>query len=67
MDNFPKYYTCLFNGVTDAIEALQKQKYAQAQMILIKVQQAAEEMYLADGDKEEEERAAAPKIIDLPC
>ncbi|MDE7221178.1 MAG: hypothetical protein K2O45_16435 [Oscillospiraceae bacterium] len=66
MNNFPKYYTCLFNGVTDAIDALQKQKYGQAQMILIRAQQDAEEMYLADGDKEEEERAAAPKIIEFP-
>ena len=34
MEDFPKYYTRLFNGITDAIEALQKQKYEQAQLIL---------------------------------
>ncbi len=54
MDNLPKYYTRLFNGVTDAINALQKQKYAEAQMILIRAQQDAEEMYLEDGDDEDE-------------
>lgn len=51
MEDFPKYYTCLFNGITDAIEALRKQKYERAQLILIRAQQDAEEMYLADGDE----------------
>ena len=63
MDNFPKYYTRLFNGVTDAIDALQKQKYAEAQMILIRAQQDAEEMYLSDGD---DRSADAPMIIEFP-
>ena len=47
---FPKYYTRLFNGVTDALEALQERNYIKAQDILIKAQQDAEELYLADGD-----------------
>ena len=55
MDDFPKYYTHLFNGITDAIEALQKQNYIKAQDILIKTQQDAEEMYLEDGDEEDAE------------
>ena len=54
MDNFPKYYTRLFNGITDALEALQKQNYIQAQDIFIKAQQDAEEMYLEDTDDKEE-------------
>ena len=67
MDNFPKYYTRLFNGITDAIEALQAQNYIKAQDILIKAQQDAEEMYLEDGEKEDAERAAiAAQIIELP-
>lgn len=53
MENFPKYYTRLFNGVTDAIEALQGKNYIKAQDILIRAQQDAEEMYLADEDEEE--------------
>lgn len=53
MDNFPKYYTRLFNGVTDAIEALREQNYIKAQDILIRAQRDAEEMYLEEGDKEE--------------
>jgi hypothetical protein len=54
MENFPKYYARLFNGITDAIEALQEQNYIKAQDILIRAQQDAEEMYLEDGDEEEE-------------
>ena len=67
MDNFPKYYTCLFNGITDALEALQEQNHIKAQHILITAQQEAEEMYLQDGEAEEESRAAAAlQIIPLP-
>ena len=51
MENFPKYYTCLFNSITDAIEAIQHQNYIAAQDILIKAQQEAEELYLAEGDE----------------
>lgn len=54
MNDFPKYYTRLFNGITDALEALQEQNYIKAQDILIRAQQDAEEMYLEDGDNEEE-------------
>ena len=55
LENFPKYYTRLFNGITDALEALQKQNYIEAQDILMKAQQDAEEMYLEDGDEEEDD------------
>ncbi len=53
MDNFPRYYTCLFNGITDALEALQARDCVKAHDILIKVQQDAEELYLEDGDEGE--------------
>lgn len=67
MENFPKYYTRLFNGITDALEALQKHNYIKAEDILIRAQQDAEEMYLSDGEEGEEEgSAAAPVIIELP-
>ena len=55
MEHFPKYYTHLFNRITDALEALQNQNYIEAQDILIKAQQDAEEMYLEDGDEEEDD------------
>ena len=52
-DNIPLYYTCLFNGITDALEALQARDCVKAHDILIKVQQDAEELYLEDGDEGE--------------
>ena len=66
MDNFPKYYTRLFNGITDALEALQNQNYIKAEDILIRAQHEAEEMYLSDGEEGEEEGpAAAPVVIEF--
>lgn len=53
MENFPQYYTRLYNGVTDAIEALLIQRPEDALEALIEAQQDAEEMYLADGDEED--------------
>ena len=55
MEYFPKYYTRLFNGITDALKAMEEQNYIKAQDILIRAQQDAEEMYLDDGDDEETE------------
>ena len=46
MDEYKKPYLILWNGVTDAIEALEKQNYGYAKEILIKVQQEAEETYI---------------------
>ena len=60
MEDFPKYYTRLFNGITDAIEALQAQNCIKAQDFVIKSQQDAEEMYLEDG---KDERRAAPQVM----
>ena len=51
MENFPKYYTRLFNGVTDAIEALLIQRPEDALNILVEAQQDAEDMYMEDGDE----------------
>ena len=67
MDSFPQYYTRLFNGITDALEALQKQDYIKAEDILIRAQNDAEEMYLADGEEGEDEGSAtAPIVIEFP-
>lgn len=55
MENFPKYYTRIFNGVTDAIEALLMDRPKYALELLIDAQQDAEEMYIEDGGGEEEE------------
>lgn len=52
--NFPKYYGCLFRGVESALNAIQKQNYVQAQDILIKAQQEAEDLFLSDTDEQRE-------------
>ena len=54
MEDFPKYYTRLFNGITDAIEALLVQRPEDALEILVEAQQDAEEMYLEDEDEGDE-------------
>ena len=50
MENFPKYYTLLFNAVTDAIEDIDQKKYGAARERLVKAQQDAEEAYLDAED-----------------
>lgn len=54
MSDFPNYYTLLFNRITDAIKALDRQDYGSARDILVKAQQDAEELYLEAGDSEAE-------------
>ena len=51
MENFPKYYTLLFNAVTDAIRDLDNQNYGAARARLVKAQQDAEDAYLDAGDR----------------
>ena len=58
MENFPKYYTLLFNAVTDAIEDIDQKNYGAARARLVKVQQDAEDAYL---DAEEAADGSAPE------
>lgn len=51
MENLPKYYTRLINGVTDALEALKEQNYGTAQELLIKAQQDAEELFIQQEEE----------------
>lgn len=46
MELYRKLYFTLFNGVTDALEALEIKNYGLAQDILQKAQQNAEEQFL---------------------
>lgn len=48
-----KLYTTLFNAVTDALGAMEKQNYGQAREILLHAQLTTEGMYMAQGEKEE--------------
>lgn len=48
VNELPKYYTKLFNGVTDAIDALQHLKYSEGLQLLIQAQQEAEDLCLEE-------------------
>ena len=58
MENFPKYYTLLFNAVTDAIEDIDQKNFGAARARLVKAQQDAEDAYL---DAEEAADGSAPE------
>ena len=49
MDEYKKPYLTLFNSVTDALEALERQNYGTAKEILIHGQQTAEEIFINVG------------------
>ncbi len=50
MSQYKQVYLHLFNAVTDAIAALQEQNYGQAQQLLIRAQQEAEESILSEEE-----------------
>ena len=50
--DYKKLYFHLFNTVTDAIEAIERQNYGQAAALLIAAQQETEEMYMDEGDED---------------
>lgn len=43
---FPQYYTILFNGIADALKALDQQETSRAWDILVRIQQEAEDAYI---------------------
>lgn len=50
IENLPSYYMILFNAVTDAITALDRQDFGQAGDILVRSQETAENAYIeAEG------------------
>jgi len=59
MTELPKYYTTLFNAVTDALEELRKNNYTAARMLLETGQCRAEELYISEADSQ-------PKLVVLP-
>ncbi len=46
MDSLPKYYTLLYNAVTDALREMEKQNFGMAVELLQKGQSDAEDAYL---------------------
>ena len=53
MESFPQYYTLLFNAVTDAIRAMERQQFGLARDLLIRAQRETEELYIAAEEAEE--------------
>lgn len=49
---YKKMYLKLFNAVTDALEAMEWRNYGQAEDLLKRGQQEAEELYLAGEEAE---------------
>ena len=52
-DEYSKAYTTLFNAVTDALEAIHKNNYGQAEELLKNGQIEAEEKFLLAGEDRE--------------
>lgn len=46
-EDFPKYYTTLFNAMTNAIEALDAMNPGEARVLLIQGQRAEEDAFLS--------------------
>jgi hypothetical protein len=50
MPDYEKLYRILFNGITDALEVLDKEGDLSAKLALIRAQRAAEEYYIEADD-----------------
>ncbi|MEL4106936.1 hypothetical protein IZU99_00925 [Oscillospiraceae bacterium CM] len=50
MLNYEKLYRILFNGISDAINALDLFNYGVSRDILVKAQQSSEEAYIEEAD-----------------
>ena len=48
-EHLPKYYTTLFNAVTDAIELISRSEVSEAMACLVTAQQKAEEIYISEA------------------
>jgi len=62
MKKLPKYYTVLFNAVTDALEELRRNNCLAARMLLETGQCKAKELYISEAD-ERPRLAVLPKSL----
>lgn len=53
-EEFPKYYTIIFNAVTDALRELDAGNPEKAKTLLIQGQQAAEDAFLSASEAPED-------------
>jgi hypothetical protein len=54
MGKLPRYYTVLFNVVSDAIAALEQQNYGIAMNLLLQGQQEAEKAFVEEPESKEQ-------------
>jgi hypothetical protein len=54
--NYEALYKVLFNGMTDAVWAMEQQDYAGARAALVKAQQEAEELFISDEEEDGDDR-----------
>jgi len=52
MADYEGLYQLLFNGITDAIKAIEKQNYGSAREKLISIQREAEDLYITEAGEE---------------
>jgi hypothetical protein len=52
MLSYEKLYRIVFNGITDALDSMEKEGYAQAKMKLIDAQRAAEDYFINGEDND---------------
>ncbi|NLT14391.1 MAG: hypothetical protein GXY05_08615 [Clostridiales bacterium] len=64
MPDYEKLYRIVFNGITDALDAIEREEYQRAREILVKAQQAAEDYYVEDGEEENDPPSGGSE--DLP-
>ena len=53
MEEYQQPYLRLWAGITEALDALEQRNYGLAEDLLRRAQQAAEEAYIAAGDRAE--------------
>ena len=49
MENFPAYYTMLFNSITDDLRLIEQEQYDDAFLLLTDAQVRSENAYIEDG------------------
>ena len=49
MENFPAYYTILYNAITDAVRLMDEERYGDAWSLLLDAQVRAENAYIKAG------------------
>ena len=66
MLDYEKLYRIIFNGITDALDAFEREGYQRAKEVLVKAQQAAEDYYVENGEDGPPEESGGAHLYVLP-